>query len=170
MPAFLFENLGISVLDIILAVVILASLFAGIMKGIIKSIAWLPGLILGYFAVYFFNKPLASLFIENSILPPLWSSVVSVIILMGGTYLVVRLLASIFASFLEEVGLNALDRALGGLFSLCLVLIVIGLICAVIDNFSFFEGLQRHLDASWLVVHVIRPFYAGTLSMVKEAF
>lgn len=166
--ALLFESLNLSMLDVVLSVIILLSLLAGIMKGIIKSISWLPGLIIGYFATIFFNKQLSSIFIENSILSPMLASLVSVLILMGGSYLVIRLLASIFASFLEEIGLNAIDRVLGGLFSLCLSLIIIGVLCTVIDNFSIFSSLKVHLDASWIVTHVIRPFYAGTVSAVQE--
>ena len=169
MTALILENMSFSILDAVLAVLIIISLVTGILKGIIKSIAWLPGLILGYIAVIFFNKMLTTIFIENSILPPMWASLVSVLILMGGVYLVVRLIACIFASFLEEVGLSAIDRILGGLFSFSLCIIVLGFITVAIDNLSVFEGFRGHLDASWIVTHIIRPFYEATLNVVKEA-
>lgn len=163
----LIAGLGIGVLDIVLAVFLILSVLGGVLKGVIRSISWLPGLVLGFIAVHFFTKPLAGIIIENSVLTPLWSTYVSVIILMGGTYLVVRLLASIFASFLEEVGLSAIDKILGGLFSLCFCLIIIGVLCTAVDNIGIFSSLRPHLDGSFIVQHIIRPFYSGTVEMVK---
>ena len=169
MIGLILENFSFSILDAVLGVLIIISLVTGIMKGIVKSISWLPGLILGYIAVIFCNKMLTSLFIENNLLPPMWASLVSVLILMGGVYLVVRLLACIFANFLEEVGLSAIDRILGGLFSFSLCIIVLGIIAAAIDSLPILEGLKGQFDASWIVTHVIRPFYQATLNVVKEA-
>ena len=98
------------ILDAVLAVILLVSCIGGILRGLIKSISWLPGLVLGIIAVKFFSITLSQLIMENSVLSPLWSTYISVIALMAGVYLIVRLLASIFASFLDEIGLSAIDK------------------------------------------------------------
>lgn len=157
------------VLDAVLALILLVSLAGGIIRGLIKSISWLPGLVIGVFAVKFFSTTLADVIVENSTLSPLWSTYISVIALMGGSYLLIRLLASIFASFLDEIGLSAIDKILGGLFSLSFTLLVLGIILTVIDSTSALEGVRNFLNSSWLVDSVIRPFFSGTVSFVKEA-
>ena len=157
------------ILDAVLALILLVSCAGGIIRGLIKSISWLPGLVLGVLAVKFFSIALADLINENSTLSPLWSTYISVIALMAGTYLVVRLLASIFASFLDEIGLSAIDKILGGLFALAFTLLVFGLIISVVDNVAALEGARAFLDQSWLVRNVIRPFISGTISFVKGA-
>ena len=157
------------VLDAVLALILLVSLAGGIIRGLIKSISWLPGLVIGVFAVKFFSTTLADVIVENSTLSPLWSTYISVIALMGGSYLLIRLLASIFASFLDEIGLSAIDKILGGLFSLSFTLLVLGIILTVIDSTGALEGVRNFLNSSWLVDSVIRPFFSGTVSFVKEA-
>ena len=157
------------ILDAVLALILLVSCAGGIIRGLIKSISWLPGLVLGVLAVKFFSIALADLINENSTLSPLWSTYISVIALMAGTYLVVRLLASIFASFLDEIGLSAIDKILGGLFALAFTLLVFGLIISVVDNVAALDGARAFLDQSWLVRNVIRPFISGTISFVKGA-
>ncbi len=163
----LISGLGISILDLVLAVFLILSVLGGVLKGVIRSISWLPGIVLGFLSVHFFTKPLAAIIIENSVLTPLWATYISVILLMGGVYLVIRLLACIFASFLEEVGLSAIDKILGGLFSLCLCLIIIGVLAAAVDGIPVFSSLRPHLDSSFIVKHIIRPFYSGTVGFVK---
>lgn len=156
------------IVDIIIAVFLLISLIGGLMRGIIKSISWLPGLVLGALAVKFFTTSLASIIAENTTLTPLWSTYVSVVVLMAGTYLVIRLLANIFHSILEEIGLGAIDRILGGLFSLAFTLVIIGLFVTFVDGVPALSSLKTKLDSSILVVNVIRPFFSLTLNFVKE--
>ena len=157
------------VLHAVLSLILLVSLAGGIIRGLIKSVSWLPGLVLGVFAVKFFSIPLSSVIEENSTLSPLWSTYISVIALMGGCYLLVRLLASIFASFLDEIGLSAIDKILGGLFSLAFTLLVLGIILTIIDSTGALESVKNFLDSSWLVANIIRPFFSGTVSFVQEA-
>ena len=157
------------ILDAVLAVILLVSCIGGILRGLIKSISWLPGLVLGIIAVKFFSITLSQLIMENSVLSPLWSTYISVIALMAGVYLIVRLLASIFASFLDEIGLSAIDKVMGGLFSLAFTLLVLGIIVTIVDSTAAFDGVKSFFDSSWLIESVIRPFISGTVSFVKEA-
>ena len=90
------------ILDAVLALILLVSCLGGILRGLLRSISWLPGIVFGVLAVKFFSVTLAEIIKENSVLSPLWSTYISVIALMGGVYLIVRLLASVFSSFLDE--------------------------------------------------------------------
>ena len=157
------------ILDAVLAVILLVSCIGGIVRGLIKSISWLPGLVLGIIAVKFFSITLSQLIMENSVLSPLWSTYIAVIALMAGVYLIVRLLASIFASFLDEIGLSAIDKVMGGLFSLAFTLLVLGIIVTIVDSTAALDGVKSFFDSSWLIESVIRPFISGTVSFVKEA-
>ena len=117
----------------------------------------------------FFSVTLAEIIKENSVLSPLWSTYISVIALMGGVYLIVRLLASIFSSFLDEMGLSAIDKILGGLFSLALTLLIFGIIISVVDNVAALSSVKEFFDTSWLVRSIIRPFFSGTVSFFQGA-
>ncbi len=157
------------ILDAVLALILLVSCLGGILRGLLRSISWLPGIVFGVLAVKFFSVTLAEIIKENSVLSPLWSTYISVIALMGGVYLIVRLLASIFSSFLDEMGLSAIDKILGGLFSLALTLLIFGIIISVVDNVAALSSVKEFFDTSWLVRSIIRPFFSGTVSFFQGA-
>lgn len=157
------------ILDAVLALILLVSCLGGILRGLLRSISWLPGIVFGVLAVKFFSVTLAEIIKENSVLSPLWSTYISVIALMGGVYLIVRLLASIFSSFLDEMGLSAIDKILGGLFSLALTLLIFGIIISVVDNVAALSSVKEFFDTSWLVRSLIRPFFSGTVSFFQGA-
>ncbi len=158
-----------SIMDLVLALILLVSIAGGIIRGIIKSISWLPGLVLGAYAVKIFTKSLSGIIMSNSVLTPLWSTYISVLVLMAGTYLIVRLVASIFSSFLEDSGLGVIDKILGGLFSFALAVLVLGILVTVIDNVGVLANVKEYLNGSWIISNVIRPFFSGTVGFVQGA-
>ena len=161
---------SLNIVDIVLAVILLLSILGGCMKGIIKSISWLPGLVFGFFAVKLFTKQVFELIYNNSVLSPMVSGLISVVTLMAGTYLVVRLLAHIFASFLEDIGLSAIDKILGGLFALAFTFMLLGFTMTALNYLPFLEDFKVMLGDSWLMQNLILPLFAEGVDMVKEAF
>lgn len=161
---------SMNIVDIVLGVLLLLSVLGGCMRGVIKSISWLPGLVFGFFAVKFFNEKLMNLIYSNSVLSPMISSLISVVVLMAGTYLVVRLLAHIFASFLEDIGLSAIDKILGGLFALAFTFMLLGFVMMALNHMPFLDELKATLDGSWLMQNIILPFFDSGMDLVKEAF
>ena len=157
-----------SILDLILSLILLFSLIVGMVRGLIKSISWLPGLILGLLAVCFFNKDLALLISKESTLSPMLSSLSAVLLLMTGTYIVVRIVLVSVSNAFKDTGLGVIDKVLGALFSLALALIGIGLICSILDSISALEGVKRAFDSSFIVNNIVRPFYNEALQTWRE--
>ncbi len=158
-----------SVIDIVLGVILLVSLISGGARGLLKSIGWLPGLVFGFLAVKFFSVSLAELLASNTTLSPLWSTYIAVIALMGGTYLVIRIIALMLSSLLEEMGLGAIDKIFGALFSLALALLILGLMVSLVDNVEKLSLIRDYISSSWIIDNIIRPFFSGTASLLKEA-
>ncbi len=159
-----------SILDLILALILIFSLILGLMRGLIKSISWLPGLILGFLAVFFFNKDLALLIDRESTLGPMISSYVSVILLMVGTYMLVRIILVSISNAFKGTGLGVIDNVLGALFSLALAMIAIGLICSLIDSLPFLDGVKEAFSSSFIVSNFIRPFYAEAIDTWRQLY
>ncbi len=156
-------------LDIALLIILLLSLIGGLVRGILKSVSWLPGIALGLLAAVLFNKALTGIILEYSVLSPMIASAISVVSLVCVTYFIVRLIFVFFSSALESIGLGAIDKVLGGIFSLLLSIMVLGMIYTVICTVSVASSVAQYMNGSFIIKNIINPVFSQTVEIINSS-
>lgn len=158
----------------LIAVFVITSLMNGLVAEVLSIARWVIALILGRLL----SSPLAENFL-TAIQPPQAAYVVAFIIIFILVFILMRLLQNMFVALLKALGLNGINRILGGVFGAIKGIILITIIvavCAYTDlpkkdewqnsaSAPFFEQLAS-LAVPYLAEHISRatPYIQPSLN------
>ena len=121
-------------LDIVFAIILIASVVGGLKKGLTRTIIGLTAVIVGLFCGLWFYGSVGAFFGTHMALP--WANVLGFLVVFVGVILLGSLLAALVGKLLKMVHLTWLDRLLGGAFGVLRGALVCAVIVAVMMAFS----------------------------------
>jgi len=121
-------------LDIVFAIILIASVVGGLRKGLTRTVIGLAAVIVGLFCGLWFYSTVGTLLGTHISRP--WANVAGFLIVFVGVILLGSLLAALIAKLLKMVYLSWLDRLLGGAFGVLRGALVCAVIVAVMMAFS----------------------------------
>lgn len=148
-------------LDIVFAIILIASVVGGLKKGLTRTVIGLAAVIVGLFCGLWFYGTVGALF--GSHIVRSWANVFGFLVIFVGVILLGSLLAALVGKLLKLVHLSWLDRLLGGAFGVLRGALVCAVIVAVMMAFS-----SKPPPGS--VAHSrIAPYVMGTARMLVYA-
>jgi membrane protein required for colicin V production len=120
-----------NLLDLGIIVVLLLVGLRGYYRGLLQEISVVVGLVVGLvFAAHYYLK-LARL-ISSYIHTPLYSNIISFLIILVAVYWLIRIAGKMLQRFLSVIYLGSLDRLLGGAFGVLKGAVILGFLLAII--------------------------------------
>ncbi len=121
-------------LDILFAIVLIASVVEGLQKGFARTALGLAAVVVGLFCGLWFYGTVGALFGTHVGRP--WADVLGFLVIFVGVILLGALLGALIARLLKMIYLSWLDRLAGGAFGVVRGALVCAVIVAVLMAFS----------------------------------
>lgn len=154
------------IIDIVIAVILLASIVIGVKRGFVKELAVIAGLILGfYFATHKYLELEKYLFKSSS--PSTTHHIICFLIILVIVFFLIYLLGLLLQKIVQLVMLGWLDKILGGIFGLVKSLIIIWLIFLLI--IAIFPTTQNTISKSLLATKILETGSKYTKLQIKTS-
>ena len=148
-------------LDIVFAIILIASVLEGLKKGLTRTAIGLAAVIVGLFCGLWFYGTVGAAFGTYIARP--WTNVLGFLIVFVGVILLGSLLAALIAKLLKLVHLSWLDRLLGGAFGVLRGALVCAVAVALLMAFSTRQPPGSVANSR------IAPYVIGTARIVVYA-
>lgn len=156
-----------AILDIIIALLILASLIIGWSRGFIKELSALASWILALFLASLYYKNAATLVEQYLPVQPPISLVLGFIAVVVIVLVLAAIVSALLSAVIESVGIKSLDRTLGLVFGVIRGVVASAVAVFVINNVGM--NTSAWYQESKLVVH-LEPVSTAIYDMLPQRF
>ena len=161
------------VLDWIIIIVMLVGLVEGIIKGVIQQIFSLGGLILGIILGTLLYEPFAGLLLKIFRMSDQTARIVAFVIILLLVPMVCGLFGKGLSKLVHAANLGFIDRALGAVFGLFKVVLIMGLVIMVLDMTGVSDKIVKKEEKKQSQLYVPVSEFSGfclqwTWNKVKE--
>lgn len=151
--------MNFAVIDWVFTIVIILFAISGLIKGFIDNIfgkiAFIAGIILGYF----FYKDVAGIFMKN-VKVPFMANIIAFLLIFVITFLVIKIVQMIISKVFEWSILKSLDKTLGLIFGIVEGAAVVWLIIFLLTSQPFFS-VQGLFDGS-IYYNIVTSLFNST--------
>ena len=154
-------------------IVMLAGLIGGIVKGVIQQIFSLGGLILGIILGTLLYEPFAALLLSIFRMSDQTARIVAFVIILLVVPMICGLLGKGISKLVHAANMGFIDRALGGVFGLFKVVLIMGLVIMVLDMSGISDKIVKSEEKRQSQLYVPVSEFSGfclqwTWNKVKE--
>lgn len=152
-------------------IVFALAIFGGIgdtVVGFARAFSHRAGYIVGFFSALMFTKIIAGLITQSFYLGPLFSTLISWVLLFIIGYQLMRIVGGILEVALTTTGLQPLNRLLGFLWGVIEVGTAAAVVLYVLELQSAFD-LSTVMDQSQFVLNVVRPLVPETFQIFTSS-
>lgn len=147
-----------SIIDIIFIPFLLYGFYIGFKNGIIKEILSIVGLIASLVFSFLFYKQVSFFILENININNNYSSAIAVIIIFSATFLIGKIISSVFTNIVNTLGLGLFNKIFGGIFCLIKYFLVILIIYFFISQFLNLKNIFSKQIENSIVFSYINYF------------
>ena len=161
------------VLDWIIIIVMLIGLIGGIIKGVIQQIFSLGGLLLGLILGTLLYEPFAGRLLKIFRMSAQTARIVAFVIILLLVPMVCGLFGKGLSKLVHAANLGFIDRALGAVFGLFKVVLIMGLVIMVLDMTGVSDKIVKKEEKKQSQLYVPVSEFSGfclqwTWNKVKE--
>lgn len=151
------------ILDIVFALIVIASFYNGYSKGIIYSVLSLVAIVLGIIIAMNFSSMVSVWLNTQFNIPQLIMPTLSFILVLVAVVLAVRLVAYITEKFLKTIMLNIVNKVAGGVLWVVIASMLFSLLVFLISKTGIFTQDLITKSYSYKYIMPMGPFTLETL-------
>jgi membrane protein required for colicin V production len=157
-----------TVVDIIIFALLFMGAVLGAVKGFAREASTRFGFIIAILVAMLFTQSGSSLISSTFSLPPLWSSLITFLLLFIIAYSLMLLLGTVLEKTLETIKLGWLDSILGLLLGIIEMFIAITFVIYVFQMQPIID-ISKFMNSSELYQRVINPLVPKILTYFNQA-